>query len=117
MGVIDAWWPVALGILGVVMAPIFAFFAARRTSSGRIATSDATDLWQESQKQRDFLNEQVNSLREEIAQAKEESRAEISRLEALVMEKEIEIVRLSTIIQERDIRICRLERWLESRTV
>lgn len=102
-------WGIATGLAAVIVAPLLAFWAARRTSSGRIATSDATDLWNEGQKIRDFLNKQVSDLRADLDRAKAESAAEIDRLEAALLEKDREIIRLETIIKERDARIERLE--------
>lgn len=110
-------WSIGAGLVGVVVAPLLAFWAARRTSSGRIATSDATDLWNEGQKIRDFLNSQVTSLRADLDRVKQESAAEISRLEALLREKDLEIVKLETILKERDARIFRLEALISPGTV
>lgn len=110
-------WGIAVGLAGVIVAPMLAFWAARRTSSGKIATSDATDLWNEGQKIRDFLNKQVADLRADLDKAKTESGAEISRLESMLMEKEREIIRLATILGERDARIARLEQLVSQRTV
>lgn len=96
------FWAVALGVFGVFVSPLLAFWAARRTSSGKIATSDATDLWNESQKIREFLNQQVTELRAELDQVKEEARSEIARLESLVQEKESEITQLRALLNRKD---------------
>lgn len=114
MGEINGLWTVIAGALGVLAAPLLAFWAARRTASGRIATSDATDLWAEGQKIREFLGTQVSELRGELNKVRDEAREEINRLEGLLVEKELEIVKLTTMIAERDSRITRLERLLES---
>lgn len=117
MGDLSLAWSMAIGLIGILGAPLLAFWAARRTSSGRIATSDATDLWNESQKIRDFLNHQVTGLRAELTKVTEEARSEIVRLEGLLVEKEIEIVKLSMMIVERDARVSRLERLLGPKAV
>lgn len=109
MGDVGGIWGIAVGLIGVVVAPVLAFWAARRTSSGKIATSDATDLWNEGQKIRDFLNKQVSDLRQDLDRVKAESAAEIDRLELALLEKDKEIIRLETIIVERNARIERLE--------
>lgn len=98
----------SIGAIGIVVAPLVAFLAAKRTSAGRIATSEAADLWNESQKIREFLSDQLISLRQELAAATEEAKAEISRLEHSIYLKDHELLEATSEISRLSIEIVRL---------
>jgi hypothetical protein len=70
--------PVILGVVGAAISAVAATALARRQHSGKITTSDATDLWKEGKDMRDVL----------IAQ--------VSRLEAVIVSLEAKIVALDT---------------------
>lgn len=43
---LTTWAPV-IGLLGLLAAPLVAYVVARRSSSGRVATTEAATLWAE----------------------------------------------------------------------
>lgn len=55
-----------VAVVGAGIAAMVTYLVARRTSSGRIGTSDAATLWAESQAMRAELRGEVVSLRAEI---------------------------------------------------
>jgi chromosome segregation ATPase len=52
-------WGIALGFLGLILAPVLTYVVATRRMSGKIATSDATDLWKESADIRDDYRDRL----------------------------------------------------------
>lgn len=78
-------------ILGSAVAGVLAYMAARRRSSGRVDTSDAKDLWAESNAMRRELREEVIALRGQLASA----HAEADRLRDRVGELETKLGELS----------------------
>lgn len=58
---------ILLAAAGVVTGSVGAYLIARRTTSGKINTSEAKDLWDEATKMRLELRHQVESLQAEIA--------------------------------------------------
>jgi hypothetical protein len=51
-----------LGIIALFAAPLVTYLVAARQFSGKIATSDATDLWEESRSIRDWSQKRINEL-------------------------------------------------------
>jgi Skp family chaperone for outer membrane proteins len=68
-------WIYLIGSLGVVLTAVVTWRIARRKSSGRIDTSEATDLWGESKAIREDLRNEANALRAEVAAARAEAAA------------------------------------------
>lgn len=58
-GGVPAWAYIAGGIGAAAITAIVSFLIARRTSSGRISTTEAATLWQESQTMRHELRDEV----------------------------------------------------------
>lgn len=53
-------------LLGVIIAAAFTAWTANRVKSGKIATSEATQLWQESGNMRKELKDEIISLKDEM---------------------------------------------------
>lgn len=51
-----------LGAASLVIAPLVAYAAANRRLSGSIQTSEASDLWEEVERQRTWSQERIDSL-------------------------------------------------------
>lgn len=60
-------------LLGVLCAAAFTAWTANRVKSGKIATSEATQLWQESGNMRKELKEEIIALKEELRILKAEN--------------------------------------------
>lgn len=56
--------PVILTLIAAVCAAIGAYLVAARQFSGKIATSDASDLWEESRSIRDWATKRIKELGE-----------------------------------------------------
>jgi peptidoglycan hydrolase CwlO-like protein len=72
-----------IGVLGTVTVALVTYLVARRQNSGRIATSDASTLWVESQAMRKELRDEVLLLRTDVRELRTEIQAlkeEIDRL-------------------------------------
>jgi hypothetical protein len=72
---------IALSLLGVALTGLISFLIASRRMSGRIATTEAADLWKESgdirrelSKQLEYANDRIGFLSERVAQLEEENR-------------------------------------------
>ena len=61
------WLPVLAALVGTLAGVAATYVVAKRRSSGRIATSEAADLWQASESIRHDLTEDVKALRMERA--------------------------------------------------
>lgn len=62
-----------LSLVGVIIAAAFTAWTANRVKSGKIATSEATQLWQESGNMRKELKDEIIALKEEMKEIKEEN--------------------------------------------
>lgn len=62
---------VVIPLLAVLLAPLLAYFGVAKKLSGKIATSEAKDLWAESQSIRNDYREEATRLRERIAALEE----------------------------------------------
>jgi len=98
------WIPIAaidpvLGVLVVgVVAPLGAYLAASHKMSGKIGTTEAHDLWEESRAIREWsaaridkCDEEIHNLRTQLGDANAEIsklKAEVRRLEGLLRERE-----------------------------
>jgi hypothetical protein len=60
LGVID---PIFAAVVVAIIAPIGAYLAAARKMSGKIHTSEATDLWAESKAIREWSQQEILDLR------------------------------------------------------
>lgn len=60
-----------------------AYVVNRRTKSGRIVNSEASDLWSEGRAMRDFLAAEVERLSAELSQAREEMTAILKAIAVL----------------------------------
>lgn len=69
--------PTLLAVAAAVAAPIGAYLIAVRRLSGRIGSSDAHDLWEESKSIRDWSSQRIDALVRE----NEELRAELARID------------------------------------
>jgi predicted RNase H-like nuclease (RuvC/YqgF family) len=69
--------PLIVAVLAIVVAPLVGYIGATRKLSGKIATSEAGSLWEESR-----------AIREDYARRLAECDARIQRLEARVRELE-----------------------------
>jgi hypothetical protein len=70
-------------LIGTLAGVATTYVVARRRSSGRIATSEAADLWQASESIRHDLTEDVRALRREVASLRAENvalRAEMAAI-------------------------------------
>jgi chromosome segregation ATPase len=72
-----AEWTIVVGILGVVLGPLAAYIVAARRFSGKVTTSEASQLWDESKSMREDYRERLRLAGEDIARLAER----ISRLE------------------------------------
>lgn len=77
--------PGLAALIGTLAGVAATYIVARRRSSGRIATSEAADLWQASESIRHDLSEDVKTLRLEVASLRAENialRAEMALIRA-----------------------------------
>lgn len=65
-------WSV-VGIVAAVAANALTFLVARRKSSGRVVTTEAEELWQESSSIRKELREEINLMRSELQTVRREN--------------------------------------------
>ncbi len=75
--------PVLAALIGTLAGVAATYVVAKRRSSGRIATSEAADLWQASESIRHDLTEDVKALRLEVASLRTENialRADLASL-------------------------------------
>lgn len=63
-----------VGIIVAIVAALGTYLVAARQFSGRIQTSDATELWQESRAIREWSTGQLNELRERVVTLEAENR-------------------------------------------
>lgn len=80
------WTAVAVPLVVALIAASGTYLVARRTRSGDIGTSDASDLWAESQAIRKELREEVISLREQLSIQGQRCQERITALERTVRE-------------------------------
>lgn len=77
------WFTPILVFAGVVVTSLITYFVARRKNSGRIDTTEATELWIEATRIRRELRQEVKEQRAQIkdqAEQLQEARSEISLL-------------------------------------
>lgn len=75
--------PVLAALVGTLAGVAATYVVAQRRSSGRIATSEAADLWQASESIRHDLTEDLKSLRLEVVSLRAENvalRAELAQI-------------------------------------
>jgi hypothetical protein len=78
--------PSLVAIIVALIAPIGAYLLAARKMSGKINTSEATDLWAESKAIRDWSAERLKACDEEIAALRTALSSALSRIDALEKE-------------------------------
>lgn len=96
--------PVVIALLAAVIGPLLTYIAASRKLSGRIGTSEAASLWQESQSIRQDYRDRINE--SERRQAHLEER--VAKLEEKNNElmKENLVLRRENLDQAQTIRRC-----------
>lgn len=72
-----------IAILAAIAAPLGAYLVAARRFSGRIESSDAKELWEESRSIRDWSQDRIKELTREVAQLREELRVARGRIAEL----------------------------------
>lgn len=75
--------PVLAALVGTLAGVAATYIVAKRRSSGRIATSEAADLWQASESIRHDLTEDLKALRLEVVSLRAENvalRAELAQI-------------------------------------
>lgn len=72
-----------IAILAAIAAPLGAYLVAARRFSGRIESSDAKELWEESRSIRDWSQDRIRELTREVAQLREELRVARGRIAEL----------------------------------
>ena len=82
------WFPGILAILTAAISGLVAYQIAKRQHSGRIETSAAADLWNESRSIREVLKQQVSELTKDLEQ---------SHVERLQFKTELEQLKLSLV--------------------
>lgn len=75
--------PVLAALIGTLAGVAATYVVAKRRSSGRIATSEAADLWKASESIRHDLTEDVKSLRLEVASLRADNVALRRELDAI----------------------------------
>lgn len=67
-GGVSIWYilPALVGSLVGIGGLISAYLTARRTTSGNVTTSNASEIWRENQQLRDFLKSQVTELSSKV---------------------------------------------------
>lgn len=73
-------------ILAALMAPLVTYLVARRQRSGKVITTEATQLWAESTQMRKELRDTVMRLEERVAQQDKRIR-ELERERAICYER------------------------------
>jgi hypothetical protein len=69
---VNPWLPAILAALGTVLVAAIGYALKARSSSGKIETSEAADLWKEGKDMRDALIAEIVSLRTELKALKDE---------------------------------------------
>lgn len=64
LAAVESPWLVA--VIGAFVLPLVTYLVAARRFSGRIESSEAADLWEESRSIRDWSQAHIKELREEI---------------------------------------------------
>lgn len=59
----------AVAVIVAIATPVFAWLSANRKLSGKIATTEASELWKASEAMRVELREQIDGLRRDLAAA------------------------------------------------
>lgn len=65
--------PALIAILAAVVSATATYLAVRRKTSGNVGTSEASDLWAESQAMRRELRDEASELRREVATLRTEA--------------------------------------------
>lgn len=87
-----------LATAGAALTALVTWLVARRQTSGRVATSDAEQLWQESQSMRADMRKEIVGLRSELEAARKETHdlrveLEASRKESRALRAELATLR------------------------
>ncbi len=64
-------WSFYAALVTALAAPIATYLISQRKISGRVGTSEAAQLWDESQSIRKALREEVSGLRQEVAELRD----------------------------------------------
>jgi hypothetical protein len=90
--------PVVGIVIGAFIAPVGAYLLAVRKMSGKIATTEAAQLWEESRAIREWSAARIDKCDEEIIRLK----AELEVAKARIAELEKERRRLEGLVRERE---------------
>lgn len=83
---IDDTAALIVGLLGVILGPLVAYVVASRKLSGKIATSEAADLWAESSRLREDYRKQLARSEQRVTQLQARVDEQDERIEALETE-------------------------------
>jgi len=86
---------VLAALLAAVVGPILSFLIAARRFSGKIETTEASDLWEESRAIRDWSMQRINALQGVVARL--EARLEALELERDQLHREVNTLRAENI--------------------
>lgn len=78
---IDPTYIAFAGVAAGLAGPLVAYLAAARRFSGKIASSDASELWAESKSIREHLHEEIAALKRRVAGLEQDNRNLATRLE------------------------------------
>jgi ubiquinone biosynthesis protein UbiJ len=81
--VFGAMDPLVGVVIAAVVAPVGAYLAAARKMSGKIQTSEATQLWEESRAIREWSAERLKTCDDEIQALRSTVRDLLARVDAL----------------------------------
>lgn len=91
-------------VIGVILAAVFAalasYLAAARKLSGKINTSDATELWNESRSIREWSSERIGVLTSQVSELEHRIEVVEGYNLALVGEKQRLLVRIEELMAE-----------------
>jgi chromosome segregation ATPase len=77
---VDALFVAILGLVAALAAPFVTYVVTARRFSGKIATSDATDLWAESKAIREWSQERMAQMSQDL----DRERQRVTQLEARI---------------------------------
>ena len=103
--------PIILAVAAALLGPLGAYIVAARRMSGKIATSDASDLWKESAAIRTSLqlrNEQLQGVITKYQARLDAAEARITQLEELHMNMYLENGNLKRMVENHEATITSL---------
>ena len=98
----------AAGLVAGVLAPVLSYYAATRRMSGKIETSEAKDLWNESRSIRELLQHRVEALTNEVERLERRLRTLEEHNAGLldtIREQRMEVERLHAELREAEAKL------------